>query len=203
MSEEIIQPEVKPVKPKSKLKWNITAGGAVLALVTFCCGAFGIGAVFSLAGDTTQAPESAITQLAVTQVAITEVAVTQVIAGPTYTLQPTYTNPPPPPPEQILVTATYPPDFTEIHRFTGSGNGTSDIFALPDGIVRIKWTHRGDSNFAFYFKNLDSGQEDMLENTIGNADGQHIMNVAASDKYLFEIFMGDGPWEIIVEFRPQ
>jgi hypothetical protein len=100
------------------------------------------------------------------------------------------------------VEPTLPPDFTEIYRFSGNGRGTTDLFSLQDGIIRVKWTHVGESNFALELHRLDDDSYESLENTIGNAEGQAILKVKASDQYLFEAYWADGPWEVIVEYRP-
>jgi hypothetical protein len=55
---------------------------------------------------------------------------------PTYTLYPTnntyptYTLLPSLEPKVIFVTATAPPDFTQIYQFSGKGKGTTDLFSL-------------------------------------------------------------------------
>lgn len=180
------QPEITAPKPKRKWSYTITAGGVIVAIVTFCCG-FLSGALLMLSGESSTSA---------TEIPITQIAVTQVVGGPTYTF------PPSPEPIQILVTSTFPPDFTEVYRFQGNGRGATDLFTLQNGQVRIKWTFRGDANFIFSLKRLDSGVSVGLENAVGPTEGQYIMNVGSSDQYLFDLEIARGDWEIIVEFRP-
>jgi hypothetical protein len=100
------------------------------------------------------------------------------------------------------VEITQPKTFVEKYRFTGNGKGTTDLFALQSGIIRIKWKYSGNSNFALFLKLLGTDQKQMIENAVGNADGQSILEVEAGDKYLFDVMFAGGPWEIVVEYRP-
>lgn len=181
--------ETKPPTNKKKL----FIGSAVLALIFFCIGSVVGGAIMSSGSDTddNQAP---ITQI-----------VTQIVEGdqqvlPTYTPYPTYTPMSALPP--IMVTPTSPTEFTEIYRFTGNGKGTTDLFALQRGIIRIEWKYTGDSNFALFLKLLGTDQKEMIENAVGNTDGQSILEVGAGDNFLFDIMFAGGPWEIVVEYKP-
>lgn len=134
------------------------------------------------------APAPAVTEVAVT--AVTEVAVTEIMDTPE--------------PIIVLVTATLPPDFTEAYRFEGNGRGSTDLFSLPPNtIARITWNFVGDSNFAFYFQNFDTDVQELIENTIGNADGQRVLQIIGGDNYLFEVGPARGDWVIVVETRPQ
>lgn len=180
-------------KPKNGAKWKITTGGLVLALVAFCCGAFGVGALFSLGEDATEAPEAPITQ----------VAITQIISPQTQTPYPTYTPQATLPPETIFVTPTMPKEWTLIQSLTGQGKYTTELFTLATGLVKITWEYVGSGNFAFSLKRFDNNAEDLLENTIGNSTGQKILNVGASDQYVIDVLHGDGSWQITVEFMPQ
>lgn len=147
-------------------------------------------------------PEAIQTAVAQTQSAWTPI--------PTQTPYPTYTPAPTVFATRIstrivqkLVTATPRPDFTLVHEFTGTGKGTTDLFELQTGIVRVEWEYIGSSNFAFYIRRLDNDAEDMLENTIGNASGQQIFKVGHSDQYLFDIVFARGSWNIKVYYRPE
>jgi hypothetical protein len=115
---------------------------------------------------------------------------------------PTYKPQPTPEPEQVLVTATYPPDFSELYIFEGTGKSTTDLFSLPTGIIRVIWEYVGEGNFNFDIVNLETDDKEMLENTIGSATGQAILKVDASDLYIFDITMARGDWKITVEYRP-
>lgn len=130
-------------------------------------------------------------------------------ALPTYTPRPTYT----PVPTIVvtrkvtqivtrLVTATAPPNFVELYRFSGRGKESTDLFLVPSGVMKITWKYVGSSNFAFYLKRLDNDAEVLVENTIGSTDGQQILKVGFSDQYLFDVFFASGDWEIVVEFKP-
>ena len=122
---------------------------------------------------------------------------------PTYTLPPTYTPQPTLEPVVIFVTATAPPDFTKLYEFTGKGKSTTDLFSLQPGLIRIKWEYTGTSNFAFYLKELDTGYEELLENTIGSTSGQSILKIEnTSDQYLFDVKYAQGNWTIVVEYKP-
>jgi len=115
---------------------------------------------------------------------------------------PTYTPLAAVEPQIIFVTATLLPDWQLMQTFTGSGKYTTEFFPLPSGIVRIKWDFVGDGNFAFYLKRLDTDAEELLENEIGNTNGQKIMKIGASDRYVIDVHYGDGSWTITVEFMP-
>jgi hypothetical protein len=112
------------------------------------------------------------------------------------TVEPTQT------PHVVPATNTPRPDFGQIYEFNGAGKGTTDLFELQEGTVKVTWTYIGSSNFSFDIKRLDNDSYDMLENAIGNTEGQAIFNVGWSDEYLFDIRMGQGDWNIIVEWRP-
>ena len=175
----------------------------VIALAAFLTGCVCGIAVSPLGRQQTAALPTALqsggVQASITQIAVT--AVTQ-IAGPTYTPYPTYTPQVKSKPIEILVTATYPPDFTALYEFTGRGKSTTDLFSLPTGIIRVKWEYMGDSNFAFSIKRLDNDSDSMLENTIGSTTGQSIFEVGNSDQYLFDVVFARGDWKITVEFKP-
>jgi hypothetical protein len=99
------------------------------------------------------------------------------------------------------VEATNSQEFTEIYRFNGTGKETTDLFRLDEGIIRVRWNHKGESNFSFSLKRLDTNEEKLLENAIGNAEGQAVLKVEASDQYIFDVTLADGDWEIVVEYR--
>lgn len=137
-----------------------------------------------------------------TAIAETQITIPSATVAPAYTPYPTYTPRPTLEPKVILVTATAPPDFTQIYQFLGSGKGTTDLFSLQTGIIKVTWNYTGTSNFAFYLKRLDTDDEELIENTIGNADGQVILKVGASDQYLFDVMFARGDWTITVFYRP-
>lgn len=106
---------------------------------------------------------------------------------------------------QIGSTAAAPPssgDFTPVATFTGEGAGSSDLFALSAGVARVSWVYVGESNFSFSLKRLDNDQQVPMENTIGNADGQRIIAVDASNKYVFDVLFASGTWTITVDYQP-
>lgn len=116
---------------------------------------------------------------------------------------PTYTPQTLPEPITILVTATAPPGFTQIYQFTGNNSGTTDLFSLQPGTIRIKWEYMGDSNFISSIKELDTEEEESISNAIGNSNGQTILKIEqASANYLLDIMIGRGDWKITIEYRP-
>ena len=175
----------------------LTKRNAIVAFIALVSAFWicGIATALMVGGDTQPSAQLA-------QAGITQIVITQNLAAPTYTPYPTYTAPAQPQAQTILVAATSPPDFTQLHIFEGNGKGTTDLFSLPTGIIRIKWEYIGESNFAFSLKRLDNEAEEMLENAIGSTSGQYIMNVGASDQYLFDFLFADGNWKVTVEYRP-
>jgi hypothetical protein len=148
------------------------------------------------------------------------------IPAPTYTFYPTYTPfqgqtlpqvtqeqtkgiDPSPIPTLTQVPPSPVPvmenkDFTEVLRFSGQDTSTSDPFPLKNGIARIKWNFEKGSIglFQIFFKNLDTGQVDIIANTSSDGPGQAVLNVVDSDKYLLVINCYGGKWSITVEWRP-
>lgn len=105
--------------------------------------------------------------------------------------------------QTIMVTATPLPDWTLINSFEGEGKNTTDLITLLPGYVRITWTYEGESNFAFYFTNLETSDPELIENTIGNASGQYIEKVRGGSHYIFDIAHASGYWTIKLEFKPE
>jgi hypothetical protein len=197
----------QPAAPKKASKAGrnlILLGATVLAVVCFVAGV----AVGGPSRSTRTATPGASTPVALAP-ANTQSPLSSQAPVPTYTPYPTYT---PGAPVRVtvlatvlvdrLVTATHPPDFTLVQELSGNGNGSTDLFALDSGIVRIKWAYTGDSNFILYLKRLDNDAQVNLENAIGSVEGQKIMNVGASDQYLIEALIASGPWTVTIEFMP-
>lgn len=134
----------------------------------------------------------------------TAIAQTKIVL-PTYTPYPTFTPPPTTTPEIIFVTPTALPEFVKLFEFTGSGRSTTDLFSLESGIIKITWkyTDTKSDNFAFYLKRLDTDDRELIENTIGDSEGQVILNVEASSQYIFDIKFASGEWTIIVYYMPK
>jgi hypothetical protein len=101
-----------------------------------------------------------------------------------------------------LVTATLPPDFVELYRFTGRTRSSTDPFVLISGTARIKWRNLGNGTFTAYFKRLDTDLEELLQNTVGPSEGQKVLNVEPSDQYIIDVTSARGDWEFIIEMRP-
>jgi len=133
----------------------------------------------------------------------TAIAQTQIVL-PTTTAYPTYTPPPTLTPEIIFITPTALPEFVKLFDFTGTGKGTSDLFSLEAGIVKITWkyTDTDSDNFAFYLKRLDTDGKELIENTIGDSEGQVILKVGASSQYLIDVKYASGDWAITIYFMP-
>jgi hypothetical protein len=214
---ERISPKITARKTKGSntLTKAITCIIAVLILLISCCCGLIVGT-----GSTAWLYEAiegpCYTQVVVKKFAVTKVFLTEIAGAPapTYTYYPTYTPLPtltPPPTQEPLPTTEPPPttaeitgtqEFTEILRFNGTGEKTTDPFSLNQGIIRVKWNHTGESDFSLSLKRLDTDEENILENATGNAEGQAVLDVEASDQYIFDVTLADGDWEIIVEFSP-
>jgi hypothetical protein len=132
---------------------------------------------------------------------------------PTHTPRPTYTALPTLTPEptvvithevtrEVLVTVTTAPYFVELFRFTGAGHETTDVFAMQSGEIQIAWMYAGPNTFAIYFMNLGQKGAELLENAVGLAEGQRLLNVNMSDGYYFDFRSATGAWELVVEYRP-
>ncbi|MBI3244639.1 MAG: hypothetical protein HYZ49_20360 [Chloroflexi bacterium] len=210
-----LQPGQQPLPPKRTSKTNRALVILAVSFLAVAAASCVLGTILganifprNAKNSTANAPISQVAITAVTQIVgdspVTQNVVTAVteVAGPTYTPLPTYTPQPIPTPIEILVTATFPPDFTELYRFSGTGKSTTDLFSLQTGIIRVKWEYTGDSNFAFYIRRLDNDARDLIENTVGATSGQKIFNVGNSDQYLFDIDLARGDWVITVEFKP-
>jgi hypothetical protein len=83
--------------------------------------------------------------------------------------------------------------------FGGKGSGTSDLFSLPTGIIKVNFRHESDGYTSIKLDNLDFGLIESLGQGTGPFEGQHIMNVEQSDKYLFEAISGSGIWYVWIE----
>ena len=157
------------------------------------------------------APPISAIQTAVVETQAAWTAVPTQTPYPTLTPQPTHTAWPTHPPRptievttivERLVTATRPPDFVELYRFTGRTRGSTDPFVLISGTLRIKWRYLGGGTFTAHLKRLDTDAEVLLENTTGPSEGQQVLNVEPSDQYIIEVTVARGNWEFIVEMRP-
>lgn len=170
----------------------------LIGLAAWLCIVLGCGAMsfFAAVGQSSQTVSREVTRVVYQGVAETCPPAEPGKALPTYTPYPTYT-----PFALDFATPTMSPDFSMLYTFTGINSGTTDLFVLKDGMVRIKWDHPGDkSNFIVYLNRMDTNDSSLIANEIGTAQGQKIINVSASDQYLFDI-TSIGEWTITVEFR--
>lgn len=214
---------------KSLIKPGACILAALIVTVSCCCGLFFGTGFTAWLYEAVEGPYE-ITQIAVTELPVTQVVVTFVpnLPAPTYTFYPTYTplptlvpsltlEPSPTPTLEPTLTptsnqptttttqtpgTTATPQFTELYRFSGVGQETTDLFSLQAGLVRIRWNYVGEGNFAFSLKRLDTDFAQLIENAVGNTDGQSILSVEASDQYIFDVVFAGGNWEIIVEYSP-
>lgn len=93
--------------------------------------------------------------------------------------------------------------------FTGSGDDVTSSFELDEGIAIFHMTHDGDSNFAIWLYNEDTGErEDLLVNEIGSYSGKTIVGVTTDwgdvepGSFLLDVD-ADGKWKItITQPRP-
>ena len=87
-----------------------------------------------------------------------------------------------------------------IYEFRGEGNGTSDLFSLPTGIVKVYWRNEGEGYTSIDFKNLDNDLFwEFLDAGVGAFEGQHVLNVKQSDKFLFDASSSGGIWYVWIE----
>jgi len=87
-----------------------------------------------------------------------------------------------------------------IFEFRGEGSGTSDLFSLPTGIIKVYWRNEGEGYTSIDIKNLDNDLFwEFLDAGVGPFEGQHILNVKQSDKYLFDASSSGGIWYVWIE----
>lgn len=170
-----------------------------LVLVSFCCGASIVG--FAISTQDTE-------QVQVVDKVITKVVEITQEPYPTYTMfptqikLPTQTKYPTYTPLPVAPVTSTPSTFVEVYRFSGSGKGTTDMFGLPAGILKISWKYIGNSNFILHFWNLETSDEEFLANDIGTLEASAILPIDGGNEYMFEIIEGTGTWEIVVEHKP-
>lgn len=87
----------------------------------------------------------------------------------------------------------------------GTGVEATNTFVLEEGLSIFHMTHDGQSNFAIWLYNAETGERvDLLVNEIGPYSGAAIVGVtgelgqAYSGKHLLDI-TADGNWKVIIE----
>jgi hypothetical protein len=123
----------------------------------------------------------------------------------TPTSEPTPTQEPTPTPTQEPTptpTATPTPEPTpapdgESYDYSGSGQTATDRFTAEGGLLTLDLSHQGQQNFIVYLVDAETGEEQLLVNTIGDFDGTVATNVG-SGEYLLDI-QADGSWEAGIE----
>ena len=86
-----------------------------------------------------------------------------------------------------------------IYEFRGEGSGTSDLFRLPTGTIKVNWRNEGKGYTSLYLKNLDFYIFGHLGAGEGQLERHHIMSVEQSDKYLVEAKFGTSTWYVWIE----
>lgn len=109
----------------------------------------------------------------------------------------TSTDEPTPEPTATATPNPTPASDGESYEFSGSGQTATDRFSAQGGLLTIDLSHRGSRNFIVYLVDAETGDEELLVNTIGDFDGTVATNVPSGD-YLIDV-QADGSWEAGIE----
>lgn len=96
----------------------------------------------------------------------------------------------------VVTTPTATP-FTPII-LSGKGQKATDLFYLPQGLVRFELTHNGESNFGVWLMDDQGHKIELLVNEIGTFVGSKAVRIDKSGQFLLDID-ADGTWNIIIK----
>ncbi|MDZ4171494.1 MAG: hypothetical protein U1C19_04960 [Methanobacteriaceae archaeon] len=77
---------------------------------------------------------------------------------------------------------------------SGTGDEATSNFDWPGGLMRLKMTHNGSSNFAIWLYEVSSGSKELVVNEIGSYDASRAFNIPAGT-YMLDV-SADGPWTV-------
>jgi hypothetical protein len=78
---------------------------------------------------------------------------------------------------------------------SGTGNEATQSFNWPGGLMRVEYTHKGDSNFIVHLQDASTGSvQEYMVNEIGSLSGSNAFSVPAGS-YILDV-EADGPWTI-------
>lgn len=102
----------------------------------------------------------------------------------------------------IVMTSTSTPSptatpFTPII-LSGRGQKATDLFYLPQGLVRFEMTHDGKSNFGIWLMDDQGRKKELLVNEIGIFEGSRAVRIDKSGQYLLDI-SADSNWKITIK----
>lgn len=80
---------------------------------------------------------------------------------------------------------------------SGKGQRATDLFFLPEGLVRFEMTHDGDSNFAIKLLDDQGRYQALLVNEIGTFEGSKAERIDKAGMYLLDI-TANGNWKITI-----
>jgi PKD repeat protein len=99
--------------------------------------------------------------------------------------------------QDVQVTAPPPDPIT----FTGTGDDVTDTFTTEQKLLKVEFSHDGDSNFIVDLLTEDGEKEELFANEIGPYDASRYFN-PPPENYLLDI-QADGNWEITIhQSRP-
>jgi hypothetical protein len=102
----------------------------------------------------------------------------------------------------VVTTSTATPSST-VTPFTpiilsGKGQKATDLFYLPQGLVRFELTHDGESNFGVWLMDDQGHKKELLVNEIGTFVGSKAVRIDKSGQFLLDIG-ADGNWKITIK----
>lgn len=103
-------------------------------------------------------------------------------------------------PSQAGPSAT--PAFVQIFQSSGFEKGTTGFFTIQAGTAKVTWKYTGPGEFTVYLMQTNSGNEQLVVDTSGNADGQGLLKIEKAGNYVFEVKDGKGNWALSLAYRP-
>ena len=102
----------------------------------------------------------------------------------------------------VVTTSTATPiptttPFTPII-LSGRGQTATDLFYLPQGLVRFEMTHDGESNFAVQLLDDQGRYKSLLANEIGTFQGSKAERIDRAGMFLLNID-ADGIWKVTIK----
>lgn len=81
---------------------------------------------------------------------------------------------------------------------SGKGQKATDLFYLPQGLVRFELTHDGESNFGIRLMDDQGRKKELLVNEIGTFVGSKAVRIDKSGQFLLDID-ADSNWNITIK----
>jgi hypothetical protein len=96
------------------------------------------------------------------------------------------------------VSATPTPIAGPLHSFSGHGQEATSPFHLDEGLVIVRLSHTGSSNFIVHLLDSHGDTVEWLVNEIGQFDGSTAFGTETAGNYVLDI-AADGSWTVDIE----